>query len=231
MRAREGMALMEVLVAGVLSTLVLGSAAALLQAQAKLAYDVSARSERNDAMRSAVLTLRAELRAIAPATDLRAVGRDSIASRVFRGSAVICGFRSGVTYARYRGLRLPDPAKDSVVQVGAENTSVLLTVSQSLGSCPHATGEDVLTFNVAAAAPVGSMWLVFENGAYHVSTQAVRYRQGADSRQPITNEVINDRASWFAITGDTLARGLRIYLRHRGSVAAVMDNFALLNGP
>jgi hypothetical protein len=219
----------EVIVAGVLSSIVLACAAMLLQSQSRMAHNISTRSERNDAGRSALLTLRAELQTVTPATDLRSIARDSIASRIFRGIAVVCGFRSGSTYVRYEGLRLPDPAKDSAVQVGIENVTVLESVSSNDDACPHTINEEVLTFTWQTAAPIGSLWLVFESGAYHLSTNALRYRRGAESRQPITNEIINDRASSFAAVRDTQTRGVRVTLRDRASAAVARDNVLLLN--
>ena len=67
LRGRGGFALIEILVAGALATLVLGTAALLLQGQSRLAQHTSVRSETNDAMRAALMTLRAELQPLAPA--------------------------------------------------------------------------------------------------------------------------------------------------------------------
>lgn len=216
MRAREGIALVEVLVAAVLSGVVLASSAMLLSGQNRLAVSITNRSERNDATRSVMMILDSELNALLAEHDLRAVGRDSIASRIFRGVAIVCGFRSGWTYARYRGLRLPDPAKDSVLQLGIENTAALSSASVSDDACPHAPGENVLALTWPASPPmIGSIWLIFESGSYHLNSHALRYRRGAESRQPITNEVINDRASSFAALADTLVKGMHIQLSHR----------------
>jgi type II secretory pathway pseudopilin PulG len=227
MTARAGMALVEVIVASVLSSIVLGSAALLLSGQSRLARSITDRSERNDATRSALLTMRAELRALKLPEDLRAVGRDSIAARIFRGVAIVCGFRSDWVYLRYHGLRHPDPAKDSLLQVGVENTAQLLSASPNNDACSHDRGETVFAVTLSTAAPIGSLWLLFESGSYHLSTNALRYRRGAESRQPITNEVINDRLSSFSIASDSASLGL--LLRQRGNHAHVTDRILLPN--
>lgn len=226
---RPGFALIEVVVAGALATIVLASAALLLQAQSRLASNTSFRSEQNDAARAALLTLRAELQPLAPAFDMRAVARDSIASRIFRGVGVVCGFRSATNYVRFHGLRLPDPAKDSVVQVGIENSSELISVTDAPSACPHRADEQVLAMTWPAPAPVGSVWLVFESGAYHLSTNALRYRRGAETRQPITAEVLNDRASAFYSVVDSAMRAVRVHLRARAGHAYSQDHILLLN--
>ena len=231
MRSRSGFALIEVLVTAVLSSLVLSAAAMLLHGQSRLARNISERSERNDAMRSALATVQLEVRNLDPATDLRAVARDSIAARIFRGVAVVCGFRTGTIYVRYRGLRLPDPAKDSLLQVGVENTESLDFIAASDDACPHARDEQVLAARWNAPAIPGSVWLVFESGSYHFSTNALRYRRGPESRQPITNEVLNDRTSSFALIGDSSAYAIRAHVRQRGGAATMIANLPMLNHP
>jgi hypothetical protein len=230
MRARAGMALTEVLVAAVLSGVVLASSALLLSGQSRLARSITERSERNDAARSVLMILHSELNALLPEQDLRAVARDSIASRIFRGVAVVCGFRSGWIYARYRGLRMPDPAKDSVVQLGIENAAAFASASVSDDACPHTSSEHVIALSWRVAPPlIGSIWLVFESGSYHLNANALRYRRGLESRQPITNEVINDRASSFASVGDTLVRGMRIQIAQRADGAVLSSMLSLRN--
>jgi hypothetical protein len=229
LRTRAGFALIEVLVAGVLAMLVLAAAALMLQGQSRLAQHTSARSETNDAMRSALMTLRAELQPLAPAFDLRAFARDSIASRIFRGVGVVCGYRPGSTFMRYEGLRLPDPAKDSMLQIGIENRAALIGVSAADDACPHNSSAQVLALTLTEPATIGSMWLVYESGAYHLSTNALRYRRGVESRQPITGEVINDRASGFVVAPDSLVRAVGVQLRSRAGNTRAREQILLLN--
>lgn len=216
---RSGAALVEAMIAGVLTALVAAAGTALLQAQSRVATDVSFRSERNDAARSALLTMHAELRQLAPLSDVRAIARDSITVRVFRGMGIVCGTRGQHVFMRYRGLRSPDPAKDSLLQLVVENAVKVDAVFAQNDACVHASDESVLGMVTAAQPITGSMWLIFESGSYHLSTHALRYRRGAESRQPITNEVIDDRRSGFIALTDSSVRGVVVSLKDRQSTA------------
>ena len=229
MRLRRGSALVEARLASVLLVLVAATAATVLRAQSRIANDISLRGERNDAARSALLTLQAELQSIDPRTDLHAVGRDSIATRIFRGIAIVCGSRDTITFARYRGLRLPDAAKDSALQLGVENVVAIQTVGTSAQACIPSRDEQVLALNMGAVPAPNSTWLVFETGAYHLSTNALRYRRGAESRQPITSEIIDDRQSSFRRMGDTSFRAIDVVLKDRRTNARAQATIGFAN--
>ena len=211
---RGGFALLEVLVAAVLGTIIVGLAVLLLQAQSTVARDVTVRSERNDAIRTTFAILSAELRNITP-TDVRAIGRDSFVTRIFRGLAVVCGFSGRDVFVRYHGLRLPNPAKDSALQVGPENVVALASVRSDSTACSSNAGEQVLVITWPAEPRVGAAWLMFETGSYHLNTHALRYRQGIAGRQPITTEVLDDGHSAFIPVADSILRALDIGLRDR----------------
>jgi hypothetical protein len=228
MMARRGAALLEVLVAAALASLVVTSAALLLQAQSSMAHRTTASSERTDAARSAMLTLSAEWRTLVPASDIYAIARDSLNARVFRGIAVVCRHTANRTVVRYRGLRLPDPAKDSALQIGPENTAALTTVAPDSG-CAPAPREQVLSFDWTASAAVGSIWLLFESGGYHLGSYALRYRRGTEARQPITNEVIDHRRSAFQPMADSVVRSIDVRLGDRASGRAARTRIHLLN--
>jgi type II secretory pathway component PulJ len=229
MRRRSGWILVEALVAVTLGAVVIGAAVTLLQLQGRIARNLGERSERNDAIRSALLTLHAELQYLAPATDLRALARDSVAARIFRGVGVVCGRDRQNILLRYRGLRLPDPAKDSVLQIGVENITTINSVATDPGACAHTAREQVVSVNLNGEVLEGSLWLFFESGAYHLSTNALRYRRGAESRQPVTNEVLNDRLSGFASIADSLTSGIAITLRDRRTNASANAHLIFLN--
>jgi hypothetical protein len=228
MRGRQGFALLEVLVAAVLGTIVVALAVVLLQTQSILAREATMRSERNDAMRSTFAILSAELRNITPA-DVRAIARDSVVTRIFRGLAIICGFNRPDVFIRYHGLRLPDPAKDSALQVGPENVVALAPVRTDSSACPRNAGEQVLAINWAAEPRIGAAWLIFESGGYHLDTHALRYRQGGATRQPITNEVLDDRLSAFHPVADSVLRRIDVILRDRYVARVMQGRLALRN--
>jgi len=229
-KSRAGIGLLELLVAAVLATIVVAVAVMLLQAQGAVARNLTARSERNDAQRAAFAILQAELRA-STTPDVGAVGRDSVTGRTFRGYGIVCGFRSPDVFLRYRGLRLPDSAKDSVLQLGVESVIAFTSVRVDSTACPHSTGEQVVAVRWAAPPRVGAGWLFFERGGYHLSTYALRYRQGTGSRQPVTTEVFDDGRSSFLAIRDTMLRRIDISLRDRYQTGAgVRGRVQLLNG-
>jgi hypothetical protein len=228
-RARAGAALVEALVAGVLLSLVAATGTTLLRAQSRIAQDVTLRSERNDATRSAFLTLQAELQNIAPAADLRAIARDSVAARIFRGIAIVCGQRDAATFVRYRGLRLPDATKDSALQVGVENVVAIKTVSQVPDSCVSTGDDQVLALDFGISPQANSMWLIFESGVYHLSRNALRYRRSGETRQPITNEVIDVRRSSFQFTADSIIDFINVELRDTRTNAIAPGTIRLRN--
>ncbi len=227
MRARAGAALLEIVVAATLAAVVMSSAALLLQAQSRLAHQILERSERSDAARSALLTLGQEWRTLAPSADIYAVAADSISTRIFRGLALVCGRAAHKTLVRYRGLRLPDPAKDSLLQVANGNVLAFTMVAPDSGCLP-APGEQVLAFDSTVASR-GIMWLLFEPGGYHLSTQALRYRRGADPRQPITNQLFDDRRSAFVTIADSITHAFSVTLTDQRSGSSLTGYIPLLN--
>lgn len=229
MQLRDGAALVEALVATVLAALVAAAGTALLQAQSRVATNVTLRSERNDAARSALLTLQAELREASAVTDVHAVARDSIAARIFRGLAIVCAVREAQIYVRYRGLRLPDIVKDSMLQVGVENSADIEAVAPQNSGCSRNPDEVLLALVITESVAPGSMWLIFESGSYHLSGHALRYRRGSESRQPITNEVLDDRGSSFAAVGDSITRAVDVSLKDRYSISLRRSTIAVLN--
>jgi hypothetical protein len=228
-KPRAGVALLELVVAAVLSAVVMGLAVLLLQAQSRVARDLTLRSERNDAHRSAFATLSAELRS-STSHDVTAVARDSISARIFRGLAIVCGFHAGETFVRYRGLRLPDPAKDSALQTGLENVVALGSVRANSSACPHVPGEQVLALHWHAPPRVGAGWLIFERGSYHINANALRYRQGSGPRQPVTAGIFDDTASGFVAVADSVLRAIDINLADHQPPGRTRIRVRLLNG-
>jgi len=229
MRSRTGAALLETLIAAIIAALVVAAATLLLHAQTRAAHTVTHNSERSDAARTAWLVLQAEWQNLAPSLDVRAIARDSITSRIFRGVAVVCGYRGGSTIFRYRGLRLPDPAKDSALQVGLENTTSINTFHPDTAACAHAPGEQVFASAWNTGTTPGSMWLLFESGGYHLSDRALRYRLAGSTRQPVSNQVLDDRQSAFIAVRDSLLRAVDVLIAESGGPARAHARIHLLN--
>jgi hypothetical protein len=228
MRARTGAALLEILVAAALAALVVTSAALLLHAQSRAAHATTQHSERSDAARTALLTLAAEWRTLVPQSDIYGIAADSVAGRIFRGVAVVCASSATTSLVRYRGLRLPDPAKDSALELGLERTVAVTAIAADTG-CTSGPGEHVLAVDWGVQPASGSMWLFFESGSYHLSTNALRYRRAPAGRQPITNEVLSDASSAFTTIADSVLRAVDVMLADRWSPRTARARIYLLN--
>jgi hypothetical protein len=173
----------------------------LLVGQSRLARSAGDSADAAEALRTATQVLSAETRWLVPALDVRALTRDSLSLRALRGSGVVCALdpASGAV-VRYRGLRDPDPAKDSVLierGVNTELTALLLSVAPTGALC-----DSVPAIRLAVNQPlaVGDVLLVFESGNYYLSGGALRYRLGGEGRQPVTGALFDDARSSFSST-------------------------------
>lgn len=229
MRNRGGAALLETIVAAGIAGLVVASATLLLHAQTRAAQTITHHSERSDAARTALLVLQAEWQNLVAGSDIRAVASDSLVSRIFRGVAIVCGRSGANTLFRYRGLRLPDPAKDSALEVGLETSVPINSFYQDSTSCVHTPGEQVLATQWRGDATPGSFWLLFESGGYHLSGNALRYRLAGATRQPISNQILDDRQSRFTALRDSVLRAIHVLIAEAGGPARAHARVHLLN--
>jgi prepilin-type N-terminal cleavage/methylation domain-containing protein len=209
---RTGFTLPELLVGLVVAGMISSAALGLLAAQLRLARDVGSRTTAAHAVRVASTVLSGELRRMA-GQDLRALGRDSIAIRAFRGSAIPCARSGQYLVVRYRGDRLPDPGKDSVVVISAsaaESVVRLAEVRPATGhTCTVREGELAAAWSLAPAADSAAFLLLFEAGSYYLSGSALRYRLGAEGRQPVTAELLAQPPTGFVTAS---ASGVRLIL-------------------
>lgn len=214
---RPGTSLAELVVAMTLLAVIGTMVVALLRTESRLAGHSADRAETLDAMRTAAAIFAAELRPVEPGADLHGIDVDALALRVFRGAGVVCGIAGDDLLVRYRGLRQPDPAKDSVVVVTAaegEHAEVLGSAITGQGGCATRDGETVVQLKLGGAAqPLeGDLLLVFEAGSYHLDA-AFRYRRGSSGRQPITAEVFTEASrfvAWPHTTDETAGVGLEL---------------------
>lgn len=192
MTARSGAGLVELLTSLMLLGLVTAACAVILQSQARLVRHYGELSARSEALRSARALLRHELRDVHPA-DVRAVGSDSVAARIFRGIGLVCARAQRLIALRYEGLRLPEPEKDSLLVVGEERVMAFRTSKASM-TCATQGDEQIVVIE-ADGLKLGAVILWFESGAYHLAGNALRYRRGGEGRQPLTDELIDHRRS------------------------------------
>ena len=187
---RQGVSLAELILAAWLFSFVLLGLARFAGAQGGLAARSHDRVRVTDLVRTTALVMRAELR-YAAAPDLTA-GPDSVRLRAIRGSGVICSRDGGVLRVRYRGIRRPDPEKDSVLVVHDSATAgTVFRLSAVVGSDDASCGPG-FQLTVEGTPPGRGLVLVFEPGTYHLADGALRYRRGRGGRQPVTETVLAD---------------------------------------
>jgi len=206
--ARAGMTLLEVMAALVITALLLSVLLGLLLAQVRLARTAAQRVLAADAVRTAAAVIDGEVQRAAP-VDVRAFSADSLALRSFRGTAVACGHGAGHAIVRYRGDRLPDEHKDSVLVIrgdGSVAAVALLSVAASAACTARAVDEAVLQLRTIPYLRAAAVMIVFESGSYYLTSRALRYRLGAEGRQPLTAEAFRDAATAFVSTGDAGVR-------------------------
>lgn len=197
MRSR-GFTLAELLVSTVVAGLLLTAVAALLAAQARLirAHVDGGRAE--EALRVTTLVAGAELAWLEPAADVEPLGERALALRALRGVATPCAADASGLSVRYRGLRQPEPAKDSVLVLTPWAPERALGLRWSLEApeaCEAQDGERVLRWTLDEEPPAEALLLLFERGSYHLQGGAFRYRRGAGGRQPLTEPVLDDGRS------------------------------------
>ncbi|MEN8374655.1 MAG: hypothetical protein ABFS34_04340 [Gemmatimonadota bacterium] len=204
-RPPPGFALTELLVAATLGGALLTAAFALLGSQARLSRLQHAVVRAAEVVRISGLAIPGETRFALPA-DIDVAG-DSMVIRAVRGVGIVCASAGSDVLVRFRGMRSPDPAKDSVLLSGAavERAMDLQADAADPGGCAAAEGEEIRRWQTAAGAlDPGSVLHLFERGSYHVSGGALRYRRGRGGRQPLTDEALAPGGG-FAVEGPPAA--------------------------
>ncbi len=186
---RPGATLPELILVAWLFALVLAAAARFAGAQSRLVALTHDRARAAEATRIPRTILGGELRALA-AADISALAADSIRIRAVRGGGAICAVDGSSVLVRYRGVRLPEPEKDSVLLIGSEAPDGV-PVAVRGAAVDEACGGTVRLGLEVAPEVRGGWALVFETGAYHVGDGALRYRRGAGGRQPMTETLFD----------------------------------------
>jgi hypothetical protein len=224
---RAGHSLVELALMLLVMAAIAVSTAVVFRSQSRMTRMGSERVERQAAERFVAGILGWELRARAPGLDPLELGGDSVSVRAFRGMGIVCARTGTTAHARYRGLRSPDPAKDSLLLLAgrsAEQVRPLAAVSTTaLSPCLARAGEDLIALSPDTTLLPGDLLLVFEHGVYHLSGAALRYRRGAGGRQPMTADVIYDDSSDLSLAqhfADTVAVNLRLATLAPGGAAA-----------
>lgn len=195
---RRGHSLPELLVALTLFGLLSVSAASVFRSHMRLAQRAVDRAERADALRIATLVLSAETRFLRADRDVFVATADSVRLRAYRGMAIVCATSGAVAFVRYTGLRDPNPQKDSVLLLRGDTLETTAGVVGASGSAACGAGDQPgWRLELSRAAASGDILLIFEAGTYYLTGSALRYRLGAEGRQPITTERLDDRSTRF----------------------------------
>lgn len=196
----KGFSLLELLLAVTLTGVMAGALFGLLRGQERLARAQADGVTAAEALRLASFVLSGELRLLQPDEDIARVAPESAAMRALRGFALVCGAAGPGLLVRYRGLRAPDPAKDSVLMLRADSAArplPLVSAALAHGGCAAEPDERVELWTLGGdrPPPIGSAALLFESGTYALTGGALRYRRGEGGRQPLTVEWLDDAAS------------------------------------
>ncbi|HSH46572.1 MAG TPA: hypothetical protein VK966_12080 [Longimicrobiales bacterium] len=178
-----------------------------------------------EARRTAQVVLGGELRYLMPGEAV--LEGDALYVRAFRGGGRVCRGAAETLELEYRGMRLPNPAKDSVVLL-TEGSEVVRGVRSSARS--EVCGPDGVRLTLDVPAPPAVWGMVFESGSYHAADGALRYRRGAEGRQPLTEAIFRDVQLRRGVDGGTVALDMVLPSRYlAGGQEPVPAEFALLN--
>ena len=190
--SKLGFTLVEAILVMALLALLVPTAWKLFSTFRSAGMRVAMTAEGLETVRTVAWILGEEFSGTIPGWDRWSDGGDSVSLRAYRGFAIVEGkMPGGGLRVCYRGLRSPDPAKDSV-----------LFLTDGGGWRPHALGSRVRGEAGCSAGGDGwtEIWIVdpessspvvgrlFERGSYHLAEGALRYRRGAGGRQPLTPE-------------------------------------------
>jgi hypothetical protein len=212
---RRGSSTVEVLVALLLTVLIVQLSWSLLVSARQAASRLIQRSEAIDAERIGWNVLSRELSAGVPARDWTLESARVLPLRAFRGLAEICASLSSQDGAavRYAGMRLPEPAKDSLLALTERGDWVTLRLTSRAPStleCPAWPGVPLERWSWEPVQPGLVVARVFERGSYHLEDRAIRYRVPDGGRQPLSEERLE---SGSAFLGSTTGVDLRLVLR------------------
>lgn len=192
-----------------LGLIVLASLAAVVSSTLRWNRYLIARAEGLEVARTVWVVLDQELRDGRFGRDWTLDEAGVLHLRAFRGLGRVCGAADGRWVVAYRGWRLPDVERDSLLVLGSDarwRASSLESVhSQPSADGCGADGRDATLrmgwSDTETVAPI--VIRVFERGSYHLADRAFRYRSGRGGRQPLTVERVAE-SSHFGVVGGAL---------------------------
>lgn len=193
-----GFVAVEALVALLLSCFLLQLGSMVAVRVGRAVTVLAGRAERLGAARTTAWVLQQELDGARAALDVSRPSRDSMALRAFRGWAGPCTTIVGDgIIVRFRGVRSPDPDKDSVLVLddAAQWRAYRLLGADPLPSGCRPDEGAVLRLRLEHAPQQAVLLRIFEWGSYHLADGTFRYRLGSGGRQPLTPPVLDPAGS------------------------------------
>lgn len=218
---QRGTTVLEALLSLLLGLLLVGLVTGLLVRTREAAGLLTIRSDRLTAVRVA----RSLLERDGPEVGATLSVADSLPVRAHRGTVVFCpeGMGAAGWAVGVRGIRMPDPSKDSVTVLGRDGRWTLHRLAgrtTGIVGCPGLPREarhELWMLDPPPDVPLVGRY--FERGSYHLAGRALRYRRGDGGRQPLTPEVLSTPGSGFEPRGDRLQARLRFLPRGKAGAA------------
>ncbi len=225
-QSSTGATLLEMLLALTLGIAVLGAFVGVLRGSLKWTESLILRAEALEVIRTIWVVLDEEVRPGLAGRDWTVDDEGVLRLRAFRGVGRIC---SGAEHedrwvVAYRGRRLPEPARDSVLVLGVDGgwRAFDLVGVVGTGDCESEPGERVLTGSWSQPeAPAPALVRVFERGEYHLVDGAFRYRRGEGGRQPLTPERVGPESRFTWAGAEARALEVTIEILPVGEVGQV----------
>jgi hypothetical protein len=188
----QGFTLMEALVALLLMGFVIQGGWAVFSNFRTGAERVSLGAQKLETVRTLGWVLSEELSGGRRGQDWWLVSDDSISLRAYRGLAWVQEWETGGRVrVCYRGIRNPNPKKDSLLSLDAEGVWLPRALLDRSRGGPGCAGEGKGWTESGEVEEGGGDWIlarVFEVGSYHFSQGAFRYRSPGGGRRPLTAE-------------------------------------------
>ena len=187
---RRGFTLVEALVVVLLTALVLQGGWAVLATLRKAGGRAWETAEGLETVRTTAWLLREEFGGSVPFRDWWPGGGDTVSLRAYRGLALVIGAEpGGGVKVCFRGIRSPNPDKDSILFLAEDGSWTDHSLMGRVRGDPGCMGGGEGWEEVWEVLPdPGTVVLgrIFERGSYHLTLGALRYRRGGGGRQPLT---------------------------------------------
>ena len=224
--ASAGYTLAEATAALVVAGLLTAGLASVLALVARGASRHAQMTAAAETERTATAVLGLELRALTAADAT--FDHDSVRLRAFRGGGVVCERAGAELTLAWRGVRAPEPEKDSLLVLWPDGETVhRMEAVRAAGCDPADPGVRVTlsTLGSDGARPLAAY--AFETGAYSLASFAFRYRRGAAGRQPLTDETLSDASSMRMHPGPGTSARVHVALHPRATTSGVTVEWAL----